>query len=168
MYLFNKLDSGSYRISIVIPDLVNDQEVEITDLLVGDDNDIDNDIDPEDGVTRRIEISKCTQVPTIDIGLKPISTQQLAETHKSFTRIYPIPAKNRINIRIPIQNNSETLSISILNIQGQVVDQWQAGLSDFDSIYHAERNVSNLNSGLYYLKIVQAYTSEVLPIQIVN
>ncbi len=75
--------------------------------------------------------------------------------NQSEIKIYPNPVKEmlRINFGNPVQGN---LSVEIMNIAGKKV---QSQILNADGFSHAEVNVQNLRTGIYFLRITNGQHS---------
>ncbi|MDR1737810.1 MAG: T9SS type A sorting domain-containing protein, partial [Candidatus Symbiothrix sp.] len=65
-------------------------------------------------------------------------------------RIYPNPVKDELHINFPSFENLESLNAQIYDISGRTVGALRATPTDNGT---AAINVSNLSSGVYFLKI---------------
>jgi hypothetical protein len=78
--------------------------------------------------------------------------------------VYPIPAKNTVSITLPTTLTGKTITATIVNAKGAVVATQQiATASQTEAI-----DVSNLASGMYYIRIVSGKQVTVKQIQIIK
>jgi|GEM_PF-684660 len=89
--------------------------------------------------------AKAEMLSTLTIGLRDLITQSV------IFKTFPNPASDDINIQLVLTQN-ETYTIEIINSLGQIVNSRL--LSNLNPCMHNEIiNVSNLDSGIYFIKV---------------
>ena len=81
--------------------------------------------------------------------LKLTSLEEMVET--DFVRIYPNPGMDKIHIRYG--NELGKFSVSIINQQGSIVKRFQVDKPQYQN-NEFELNLNDLNSGLYFIRII--------------
>ena len=95
-------------------------------------------------------VNECGTTITMPIHLTVEACMGLDEAigYKNAMSLYPNPAKNMINIKLPENSNVSVNSISIFNMLGQEIY--------LNSIQTAGIDISNLSEGVYILKLSTA------------
>lgn len=78
----------------------------------------------------------------------PVSTNNVAVQTAELVA-YPVPSSNFINLKWQ-SDKSMTINARMVNMQGQVVQQWS---DNVDGVYYKSINVANLSAGNYYIVI---------------
>ena len=101
------------------------------------------DEDVEDGTYTYNVIAQYGELTSLPVSITvTVSHESVGENEVSFG-IYPNPAENVLNIK----SNAESFEYQMVNSIGQVV---MSGVAEGDT----ELNVSGLNSGIYFVKVV--------------
>lgn len=173
-YLFNKLDSGFYVISVDLPEEIGDNPVEFTSMQVGDDRDNDSDIDPLNSRSSIIEITSCSQIRSIDIGIRTLTQQLIVSGSEEFTAamgkpiIFPNPASGQIKINIPINASVDAVDLLLFDAQGKNIKTWKEINALKSNMIYSQMDVSSYESGVYYIQIISNNQLRIIPFEIFN
>lgn len=92
----------------------------------------------------------CSSRDSINVTVTTCVSIKENQLNKNAVKVYPIPARNKLNITI--ENSFKGLyNYSIVDIKGQLVKEGQIQLSNNES----SLDVSNLNRGIYTLKLIK-------------
>ena len=167
-YIFNQLDSGSYRVFPVIPDEVNGEQVKLSNKSQGDNPLIDSDINPETGWSDFIEIQSCTQVTDIDIGFQVLVPQnQFSGNDFGSALVYPNPASHQVKLTIDLQQYEESVEIKVINERGQILQNRIVKNSRGDRL-ESIFNIDKYTSGKYYFYISILDRIQIIPFEIIR
>ena len=69
-------------------------------------------------------------------------------------KVYPNPATDLVKVKLVADNPTEPV-IKILDLTGKVVKDFKKPFTQSNDFYSAELDISDLNTGIYFVKIIQ-------------
>ena len=102
---------------------------------------------------KNVSVSKYTTTH-LDVQLRPL-TYDLQDKVTSTTMVYPNPSDGRFRLILPEHPINPSCSIQVINTMGSVV--YSSEINHFPGESKIDFNISNLQSGLYFLKFNSGY-----------
>jgi len=106
--------------------------------------------------------------PTVDMGAyenqSPVFIREEAGKDKLISRVYPVPARDHINIELSERISQNTLTFEIISIGGQVIKSKRVS----NPMNHLRVRLNNLPSGLYVLRVSDMTEQESLMFNVIK